>query len=133
MKTLLLIKPDVVEAGHYGDIISVVLRHKFKITRLSMESFSSERAAKFYEVHKGRPFYEKLMRYITSGPVVVAELESEDAVARLRELIGNTDPAEAAAGTIRRMYGRDITYNAVHGSDSAENAQKELAIAFNGF
>ncbi len=133
MKTLLLIKPDVVEAGHYGDIISIVLRNEFKITRLSMESLSSERAAKFYEVHKGQPFYENLMKYITSGPVVVAELESEDAVARLRALIGTTDPAQAESGTIRRMYGSNITYNAVHGSDSPENAQKELAIAFNDF
>ena len=130
MKTLLLIKPDVVASGRYGEIISIVLRNMFKITRLSMESFSDERAARFYEVHKGKPFYDSLMAYITSGPVVAAELEADDAVARLRKLIGDTDPAQADPGSIRCMYGSDITHNAVHGSDSPENAQKELAIAF---
>lgn len=95
-----------------------------------MESFSGERAARFYEVHKGKPFYDSLIAYMTSGPVVAAEVEADDAVARLRKLIGDTDPAKADPGTIRCMYGRDITHNAVHGSDSPENAQKELAIAF---
>lgn len=133
MKTLLLIKPEIVESGHFGEIISAVLRNKFKVTRLTMETFGREQAARFYEVHEGKPFYDQLLRYITSGPVVAAELEAEDAVARLRALIGDTDPAKAGPGTIRCMYGRDITHNAVHGSDSPENAQKELAIAFGDF
>lgn len=134
MKTLLMIKPDVVADGHYGDIISIVLRNKFGINRLSIEQFSRERAEKFYEVHKERPFYRDLVDYITSGEVVAIEVEdSGDTVARLRELIGATDPAEARPGTIRWMYGRNIQNNAVHGSDSPENAKKELAIAFGDF
>lgn len=133
MKTLLMIKPDIVEDGLYGEIISVLLQNDLTITRLSMEHFSVERAEKFYEVHKGRSFYPVLLEYITSGPVVVAEIEAEDAVARVRELIGSTNPAEASPGTIRKKYGRNITKNAVHASDSPNNAQKELAIAFGDF
>jgi nucleoside-diphosphate kinase len=134
MKTLLMIKPDVVARGLYGDIISIVLRNKFNINRLSIKRFSRERAEKFYEVHKERPFYRDLVEYITSGEVVVIEVEdSGDTVARLRELIGATDPAEARPGTIRWMYGSNIQNNAVHGSDSPENAKKELAIAFGDF
>lgn len=134
MKTLLMIKPDVVAKGHYGDIISVVLRNKFIINRLSKVRFSRERAETFYEVHRERPFYRDLVEYITSGDVVVIEVEdSGDTVARLRELIGATDPAEARPGTIRWMYGSNIQNNAVHGSDSPENAKKELAIAFGDF
>jgi nucleoside-diphosphate kinase len=134
MKTLLMIKPDVVAHGHYGDIISIVLRNKFNINRLSIEAFSRERAGKFYEVHKERPFYPDLVDYITIGEVVAIEVEDDgDTVARMRELIGATDPAEARPGTIRSMYGSNIQNNAVHGSDSPENAKKELAIAFGDF
>jgi nucleoside-diphosphate kinase len=133
VKTLLLIKPDIVEDGLYGEIISLVLQNNLTITKLSMEHFSKGRAEKFYEVHKGRSFYPALLKYITSGPVVVAEIEAENAVVRLRALIGSTNPAEANSGTIRKMYGRDITKNAVHASDSPDNAQKELAIAFGDF
>jgi len=134
MKTLLMVKPDVVARGHYGDIISVVLRNRFSINRLSIEKFSRERAERFYEVHRERPFYGELVEYITSGPVVAMELEDDgDTVARVRELIGATDPAEARTGTIRSMYGDNIQNNAVHASDSPENAKKELAIAFGDF
>lgn len=134
MKTLLMVKPDVVERGQYGDIISLALRNKFKVNRLSIERFSRERAERFYEVHRERPFFEDLVRYITSGPVVAMELEDDgDTVARLRELVGATDPAEARAGTIRSMYGDNIQNNAVHASDSPDNAKKELAIAFGDF
>jgi nucleoside-diphosphate kinase len=134
MKTLLMIKPDVVAHGYYGDIISIVLRNKFNVNRLSIERFSRERAEKFYEVHKERPFFADLVEYITSGAVVAIEVEDDgDTVARLRELIGATDPAEARPGTIRSMYGNNIQNNAVHGSDSPENAKKELAIAFGDF
>jgi nucleoside-diphosphate kinase len=129
-----MVKPDVVDRGDYGDIISIVLRNKFKINRLSIERFSRERAEKFYEVHRERPFFADLVSYITSGPVVAMELEDDgDTVARVRELIGATDPAEARPGTIRSMYGDNIQNNAVHGSDSQENAKKELAIAFGDF
>jgi nucleoside-diphosphate kinase len=132
MKTLLMVKPDTVEEGHYGDIITFVLRNGFKITRLSMEYFDRERAERFYDVHRERPFFGELVDYITSGPVVAAQLEADDAVSRLRELIGATDPAQARAGTVRAMYGKNIQNNAVHGSDAPENAEKELAIAFSG-
>jgi len=134
MKTLLMVKPDVVARGQYGDIISIALRNKFNINRLSIEEFSRERAERFYEVHRERPFYGELVEYITSGPVVAMELEDDgDTVTRVRELIGATDPAEARPGTIRSMYGVNIQNNAVHGSDSPENAKKELAIAFGDF
>ncbi len=129
-----MVKPDVVANGHYGDIISVVLRNRFIINRLSIEKFSRERAEQFYAVHRERPFFGELVEYITSGPVVAVEVEDEgDAVSRLRDLIGATDPAEARPGTLRSMYGSNIQNNAVHGSDSPENAKKELAIAFGDF
>lgn len=134
MKTLLMIKPDVVAEGHYGDIISVVLRNSFNINKLSVEHFSRERAEQFYAVHRERPFFGELVEYITGGPVVAIEVEDDgDTVARMRELIGATDPAQARPGTIRAMYGSNIQNNAVHGSDSPENAKKELAIAFGDF
>ena len=134
MKTLLMVKPDVVARGLYGDIISIVLRNGFNINRLSIERFARERAEEFYAVHRERPFFGELVEYITSGPVVAMELEDDgDTVTRLRELIGATDPAEARPGTIRAMYGDNIQNNAVHGSDSADNAKKELALAFGDF
>ena len=133
MKTLLMIKPDMVAQGHTGEIISIVLRNKFKISRLEMVHFTRERAEQFYDVHRERAFFQDLVRYMTSGPVVAMEVDGEEAVTRLRELIGATDPAEARPGTLRAMYGIDIRRNAVHGSDSPDNAQKELAIAFGDF
>lgn len=129
-----MIKPDVVAEGHYGDIISVVLRNSFNINKLSVEHFSRERAEQFYAVHRERPFFGELVEYITGGPVVAIEVEDDgDTVARMRQLIGATDPAQARPGTIRAMYGSNIQNNAVHGSDSPENAKKELAIAFGDF
>jgi nucleoside-diphosphate kinase len=129
-----MIKPDVVAEGHYGDIISIVLRNGFGINKLSIEHFSRERAETFYAVHKERPFFDELVEYIIGGPVVAIEVEDDgDTVARMRELIGATDPAQAKPGTIRAMYGSNIQNNAVHGSDSPENAKKELAIAFGDF
>jgi len=130
LKTLLMVKPDCVAEGHYGDIISLVLKNGFQINRLLMTRFSVERAERFYEVHKERAFFGELVDYITGGPVVAVEVEGDDAVARLRTLIGTTNPEDATPGTIRAMYGKSIQYNAVHGSDSPDNAEKELAIAF---
>lgn len=130
MKTLLMVKPDTVAVGHYGDIISLVLRNGFSVKRLSMTQFSRESAEDFYAVHRERPFFPELVSYITSGPVVAVEIEGDDAVTRVRELIGATDPSQARVGTIRAMYGKSIQNNAVHGSDAPESAQKELAIAF---
>jgi len=130
MKTLLMVKPDTVAEGHWGEIIAVVLRNHFAIRRLTMTRFSRERAETFYAVHRERPFFAELVAYITGGPVVAMEVEGPEAVSRVRELIGATNPAEARPGTIRAMYGKNVQNNAVHGSDSPENAEKELAIAF---
>jgi len=127
-----MIKPDTVTDGHIGDILSVATRNGFRIARLSMEHFDQARAETFYDVHRERPFFGDLVDYITSGPVVAVELEANDAVARLRELIGATNPEDARPGTIRAMYGKSLQNNAVHGSDAPESAEKELAIAFGG-
>jgi nucleoside-diphosphate kinase len=130
VKTLLMIKPDAVAEGRVGDIVSLVERNRFRITRLVHTRFSKERAEHFYDVHRERPFFRELVTYITSGPVVAVEVEAEEAVARIRELIGATNPADARPGTIRWMYGKSLQNNAVHGSDSPASAEKELEIAF---
>jgi len=130
MNTLLMIKPEIVEQGLVGEILTIIQRNRFRIRRMEMTRFDRARAERFYEIHKGRDFYPGLVDYITSGPVVVIELEGEEAVERLRILIGNTDPSRAAPGTIRYVYGTSIQRNAVHASDSPESAKKELAIAF---
>jgi nucleoside-diphosphate kinase len=132
MKTLLMVKPDTVAAGHVGDILALVERNKFAIHRLTLTRFSKERAERFYEMHRSRPFFGELVSYITSGPVVAVEVEGDQAVTRIRELIGATNPAEARPGTVRAMYGKSLQNNAVHGSDSPESAEKELEIAFAG-
>ena len=132
MKTLLMIKPDTVAQGRVGEIIAAVEKNHFRINRLTMTRFSRERAERFYEMHRARPFFGELVGYITSGPVVAIEVEAEDAVGRMRELIGATNPADARPGTLRAMYGKSLQNNAVHGSDSPESAQKELEIAFGG-
>ena len=132
MKTLLMVKPDTVAAGHVGDILALVERNKFHIRRLTLTQFSKERAERFYEMHRSRPFFADLVAYITSGPVVAVEVEGDQAVTRIRELIGATNPAEARPGTVRAMYGKSLQNNAVHGSDSPESAEKELEIAFAG-
>jgi|SRR5687767_7050595 nucleoside-diphosphate kinase len=132
MKTLLMVKPDTVAAGHVGEIIALVERNRFQIRRLTLTRFSKERAERFYDMHRARPFFGELVSYITSGPVVALELEGDSAVPRVRELIGATNPAEARPGTIRAMFGKSLQNNAVHGSDSPESAEKELEIAFSG-
>lgn len=132
MKTLLMIKPDTVAEGRVGDIVAVVERNRFRINRMVMTRFSRERAERFYEMHRERPFFGDLVAYITSGPVVAIEVEGEEAVGRVRELIGATNPADARPGTIRAMFGKSLQNNAVHGSDSPASAEKELEIAFSG-
>jgi len=132
MKTLLMVKPDTVAAGHVGEILALVERNRFQIRRLTLTKFSKERAERFYEMHRSRPFFADLVAYMTSGPVVAVELEGDEAVARIRELIGATNPADARPGSVRAMYGKSLQNNAVHGSDSAESAEKELEIAFAG-
>jgi nucleoside-diphosphate kinase len=132
MKTLLMIKPDTVADGRIGDIVAVVERNRFRINRMGMTHFDTERARQFYAMHRERPFFNELVSYITSGPVVAMEVEADEAVARIRELIGATNPADARPGTIRAMYGKSLQNNAVHASDSPESAEKELEIAFSG-
>lgn len=132
-KTLLMIKPDMVEKGLHGEIIAFVLKNRFEISDMRMVRFDRERAERFYGVHRGKEFFASLVEYVTSGPVVAVEIEGgEDLIPRLRAFVGATDPAKAAPGTIRRGFGISIQNNAVHASDSPESAKKELAIAFGG-
>lgn len=129
-QTLTIIKPDAVAAGHVGEIIARLEREGFQILGVKRLHLSEKEARKFYEVHKERPFYASLVTFMTSGPVWVLALERQDAVAYLREVMGATDPAKAAPGTIRALFGESIERNAIHGSDSRENAKLELAFFF---
>ena len=124
-RTLTMIKPDAVAAGHIGAILNDITQAGFKIVALKMTQLSTEVAGRFYEVHKERPFYGELVAFMSSGPIVAAILEKENAVAEFRTLIGATDPAKAEAGTIRAKYAKSVGENAVHGSDSDENALLE--------
>jgi len=132
MKTLLMVKPDVVEQRLHGEIISHVLRNRFQIANMRMLSLDREMAERFYEVHREREFFSSVIDYITSGPVVALEIHGEGVVGEIRAFIGATDPELAAPGTVRYMYGSSIQNNAVHASDSSESAKKELAIVFDG-
>ena len=128
-KTLAIIKPDAVNDNHVGEIISMICRAGFKVKALKMVKLSEDAAKAFYEVHKEKPFYGELVEYMTSGPCVPIALEKENAVEDYRKLIGATDPAKAAEGTVRKLYARSVQFNAVHGSDSDENAAKEIAFS----
>jgi len=132
MKTLLMVKPDIVEIGLYGDIIAMVLRSRFKITNLRMVRLDVEAVERFYEVHRGREFYPSLVEYVSGGPVIAMEITGDNVIGAIRALVGETDPAVARPGTIRHMFGISIQRNAVHASDSPESAKKELAIVFGG-
>lgn len=129
-KTLMIVKPDAVAKNAIGDIIRRVEEAGFKVLQLRLLTQTREQAGKFYEVHKDRPFYGELVDFMTSGPCVPMALEREDAVLKLREIIGATNPEEAAEGTIRKAHGANIGNNAVHGSDSVENAAIEIAHYF---
>ncbi|MCS7182581.1 MAG: nucleoside-diphosphate kinase [Thermoanaerobaculum sp.] len=129
-RTLTIIKPDAVAAGHVGAIIQHLQREGFAILGVKRLRLTQAQAEKFYEVHRERPFYPSLVAFMTSGPVWVLALERDNAVAHLREVMGATDPAKAAPGTIRSLYGSSIERNAIHGSDSRENASLELAFFF---
>lgn len=120
-----MVKPEAVEAGNAGAILAKIEEAGFRIVAMKKTSLSAERAGKFYEVHKERPFYGELVDYMSSGPIIAAILEREDAVTTFRTLIGATDPSEAADGTIRKLYAESKAKNAVHGSDSDENAAIE--------
>jgi len=131
-KTLLLIKPNVVEKNKIGAVIEALESKGILIRNMKMETFTKERAEGFYDIHRGKPFFEKLVTFMTSGPIVEMILEHENCVEYVRDIIGSTDPEKAAPGTIRRRFGSSVTENAVHASDSKENAIKEIAYIFNG-
>lgn len=125
-----MVKPEAVENGHTGAILAKIQEAGFRLVALKKMKLSEDRAGKFYEVHKERPFYGELTEYMSSGPIVAMVLEKENAVADFRVLIGATDPAEAAEGTIRKAFAESKANNAVHGSDSDENAQIEAGFFF---
>ena len=129
-QTLAIVKPDAVAAGHAGKILALLEEKGFQIRALRKLRLSAEQARAFYAVHAERPFYGSLVEFMTSGPVIPVALERDHAVATLREVMGATDVAKAAAGTVRNLFGTSIERNAIHGSDSAENAAVELAFFF---
>jgi nucleoside-diphosphate kinase len=129
-QTLAIVKPDAVAAGNAGNILAHLERQGFRVLGLKQLRLTADQARAFYAVHRERPFYASLVEFMTSGPVVPVALEREDAVARLREVMGATDVAKAAPGTVRALYGASIERNAIHGSDSPENAALELAFFF---
>lgn len=129
-QTLALIKPDAMEKKLQGKIIDEMLRAGFTIKAMKMHQLSREEARKFYAVHQGKEFYEPLIAFMTGGPVIALLLEKENAIEDYRKLMGKTDPLEAEAGSLRAKYGETTRRNAVHGSDSPENAKKEIAFFF---
>ena len=129
-RTFTMIKPEAVANGDSGKIINMIIEAGFKIKAMKLTTLSKERAGKFYEVHSERPFYGELVDYMSGGPVVAMILEKENAMADFRTLVGSTDPADAAEGTIRKAYATSKAENAVHGSDSDENAEIESNFHF---
>jgi len=129
-KTFTMIKPDAVEKGYTGEILAKITEAGFKIIAMKMTQMTKRDAERFYEVHKDRPFYGELVEFMSRGPIVAAVLEKDNAVEDFRTLIGSTNPAEAAEGTIRKLYATSVGENAIHGSDSDENAAKEIAFHF---
>jgi nucleoside-diphosphate kinase len=130
-RTLSIVKPDAVAKGVAGEILARIQKAGLNIIGLKMVQLTEAQARGFYAVHKERPFYGELVAFMTSGPVVVSVLEGDDAIARYRELMGATNPADAAEGTIRKDYASDIEKNAVHGSDAPETARIEISYFFN--
>jgi len=129
-RTFTMIKPDATQKGHTGAILAMINKAGFRIVALKMLSLSNEKAGQFYEVHKERPFYGELVEFMSRGPIAAAILEKENAVEDFRKLIGATNPANAEEGTIRKLYASSVGENAVHGSDSDENAAIEGAFFF---
>ena len=130
MKTFFMIKPDGVERALTNEIIAIVEDHDFNITKKKEMHIDEDMAKLHYAEHHDKPFFNDLIEFITSGPVVAMELEGEEAVSRLRELMGATNPSDADPGTIRAKYGTELEKNVVHGSDSPESAERELNIFF---
>ncbi|OJU25792.1 MAG: nucleoside-diphosphate kinase [Sphingobacteriales bacterium 41-5] len=132
-RTFTMIKPDAMEKGYAGQIIDRFEKEGFKLVALKLTKLSPEKAGEFYAIHKERPFYNDLVAYMSRGPIIAAILEKENAVTSFRELIGATNPVNAAEGTIRKEFAVSIEENAVHGSDSDENAAIEGDFFFNAF
>jgi nucleoside-diphosphate kinase len=130
-RTLAIVKPDAVAKGAIGEILARIEAAGLRVLGLKLLQLTEVQARGFYAVHRKRPFYASLVKFMTSGPVVVCALEGEDAIARWRQLMGATDPAEADPGSIRKDLGTDVERNAVHGSDASETARVELAYFFN--
>ena len=131
-RTFTMIKPDAVANGYIGDILAAITKAGFRIAAMKYTHINKEQVEAFYEVHRERPFYGELTDFMSSGPIVAAILEKENAVADFRKLIGATNPAEAEKGTIRKQFAESMSKNAVHGSDSDENACIEGAFHFSG-
>jgi nucleoside-diphosphate kinase len=131
-KTFTMIKPDATSKGHTGAILDQIIKAGFSVKAMKWTKLTREQAGAFYEVHKERPFYGELVDFMSSGPIVAAILEKENAVADFRKLIGATDPAKADEGTIRKNFAASVGENAVHGSDSDENAAIEGSFFFSG-
>ena len=131
-RTLTMIKPDAVRANNIGPILAQINKAGFKIVAMKYTKLSREKASEFYAIHQGKGFFDELIDFMTSGPIVAAILEKDNAVEDFRTLIGSTNPADAAPGTIRALYATDIGQNAVHGSDSDENAAIEGSFHFAG-
>ena len=131
-RTLTIIKPDAVGAGHIGDIIKIFEAHQFKIVAARLVKLSKKEAEGFYAVHRTKAFFASLTNFMSSGSALVMVLEGENAILRLREVMGATNPADAAPGTIRKLYAASIESNAVHGSDAPETAAYEIGYFFPG-
>tara|TARA_Y100001970_G_scaffold232658_1_gene289697 strand:+ start:106 stop:516 length:411 start_codon:yes stop_codon:yes gene_type:complete len=129
-RTLSIIKPDAVERNLTENIKNIFLENQFKIVQEKKIQISKEEAAEFYKVHQTKPFYERLCNYLSSGPISVMILEGEDVIKKNRRIMGATDPKYAEKGTIRKLYGLSIDKNSIHGSDSTENAKKEIEFFF---
>lgn len=132
-RTFTMIKPDAVANGHIGAILDQITKAGFKIVAMKYTSLSPEMAGKFYDIHRERPFFKDLVDFMSSGPIVAAILEKDNAIEDFRKLIGATDPQKAEAGTIRQLFAKSIDANAIHGSDSDENAQIEGNFFFSAF
>jgi nucleoside-diphosphate kinase len=132
-RTFTMIKPDAVANGHIGAILDQITKAGFKIVAMKYTSLSPEMAGKFYDIHRERPFFKDLVSFMSSGPIVAAILEKDNAIEDFRKLIGATDPQKAEPGTIRQLFAKSIDANAIHGSDSDENAQIEGNFFFSAF
>jgi len=131
-RTFTMIKPDAFRAGHGGAILDRIIKEGYRIVALKLTRLTAERAGEFYAVHSARPFYGELVEFMSSGPIYAAILEKDNAVAEFRKLIGATDPAKAEANTIRKLFAASLSENAIHGSDSDENAKIEGDFFFSG-